>query len=63
MIAMYDNYEEMGLDDVFMFGKHDGLTVEEVIEDDPYYICWCCHNDVVEFDEEVHEMISKKGIS
>ena len=53
----------MGLDDVFKFGKHKDDQLEDVIGDDPDYIEWCCDNDVVDFDEEVMELISKKGIA
>lgn len=50
------------LKDEFDFGKHDGEQVEDVIEDDPSYIEWLCTNEVVEFDEEVLDLIAKKGI-
>lgn len=30
-----------GLSTVFDFGKHEGKTVEDVIELDPGYISWC----------------------
>ena len=53
----------MGLEDCFVFGKHTGHQLEDVIEDDPAYIEWCIMNDVVVFDEEALELISKKGIA
>ena len=53
----------LGLDSVFIFGKHKGDQVEDVIEDDPGYIEWCCDNEVVIFDEETLELISKRGIA
>jgi len=53
----------MGLDDCFVFGKHVGEQLEDVIEDDPGYIEWCCENQVVSFDEEALELISRKGIA
>lgn len=53
----------MGLEDEFKFGKHKGHQLEDVIEDDPDYIEWCVKNEVVDFDEETLELISKKGIS
>lgn len=52
----------MGLDDAFGFGKYKGEQVEDVIEDDPRYIAWCVENDIVEFDEEVMELITKRRI-
>lgn len=51
-----------GLDDLFSFGKHKGNQVEDVIEDDPGYIAWVVENGVCEFDEEVLELIAKRGI-
>ena len=53
----------MSLDDVFDFGKHEGIQLEEVIEDHPSYIAWCCEEGVVDFDEEAMELISRKGIA
>jgi len=53
----------MNLEDSFTFGKHKGHQIEDVIEDDPSYIEWCCDNEVVDFDEETLELISKKGIA
>jgi len=53
----------MGLEDTFTFGKHNRDQVEDVIEDDPDYIRWLVHNDVVQFDEEALELISKKRIA
>ncbi len=52
----------MDLDDVFNFGKYTGLQLEDVIEDDPQYIAWICENELIEFSEEVLELITKKGI-
>lgn len=52
----------LGLDDEFTFGKHRERQVEDVIEDDPSYIAWLVENDKVEFDEEVLELITRKGI-
>lgn len=53
----------MGLEDEFDFGKHKGKQLEDVIEDHPGYIEWLCKSEVVEFDEETLELISKKGIA
>ena len=53
----------MKLDDMFMFGKHITQQLEDVIEDDPDYIEWLVNNEVVNFDEETLELISKKGIA
>ena len=53
----------MTLEDVFKFGKHKDHQLEDVIEDDPDYIEWCVKNDMVDFDEESTELITKKGIA
>lgn len=53
----------MQLDSIFKFGKHIGQQLEDVIEDDPDYIEWCCENEVGDFDEEALELISRKGIA
>jgi hypothetical protein len=51
------------LETLFKFGKHKGNQVEDVINDDPEYIAWLVEEDIVEFDEETLELISKKGIA
>ncbi len=53
----------MRLEDLFNFGKHFGNQLEDVIEDDPDYIEWLVSENIVEFDEEASELISKKGIA
>lgn len=53
----------MNLESIFTFGKHKGEQVEDVIEDDPYYIRWLVENDIRQFDEETLELIAKKGIA
>jgi len=53
---------EIGLQDTFKFGKHKGEQVEDVMQDDPGYIAWTAENDVVDYDEEAMEMISKLRI-
>jgi len=53
----------MGLQGIFTFGKHKNEQVEDVIEDDPEYIRWVVENNVIEFDEETLELISKRKIA
>jgi len=53
----------MGLDDLFKFGKHEGKQLEDVIEDDPDYVEWLATMNVVSFDCEALELISKRGIA
>ena len=39
---------------IFTWGKHEGKTVEQVMQDDRSYIGWCIKNlDYVIFDDEV----------
>ena len=52
----------MGLDDLFDFGKHEGEQLEDVIADHPGYIAWLVENEVVTFDNETLETLTKKGI-
>lgn len=51
-----------GLEDIFLFGKHKGQQVEDVIVDDPGWVRWVVENDIAEFDEETLERITKEGI-
>lgn len=53
----------MGLEGIFTFTKHEGDQLEDVIYDDPDFIEWCCNNEVINFDEEALELISKRGIA
>lgn len=56
----------MGLDSLFTFGKYGPPAreqLEDVIDDDPDYIRWLVENDIVDFDEEAMELITKKGIA
>lgn len=52
----------MGLDNIFTFGKHEGKQLEDVIEDYPGYIGWWADHDF-DFDEEVLELLTKRGIA
>jgi len=52
----------MGLYDTFAFGKHGGKKLEGVVDTYPGYIAWLIKNNVVEFDEEVIELIEELGI-
>ena len=53
----------MGLDDCFSFGKHKDMQLEDVINDHPGYIKWLIDNNVVDFDDETNELITKKKIA
>jgi hypothetical protein len=39
--------------DKFEFGKHKGLTIEQVLEEEPHYILWAIRNNVLVFDNSV----------
>lgn len=54
---------EMSLESIFTFGKHKGEQLEDVIHDDPDYVEYLIMNEVVGFDEEACELITKRGIS
>jgi hypothetical protein len=53
---------DLSLESTFTFGKHKGEQLEDVIEDDPSYIEWLVKEEVVGLDEEVCELITKRGI-
>jgi len=57
-----DWLEELSLDYIFTFGKHRGEMLEDVIEDDPYYMKWIAEEDIRLLDEEVMQKLEKKGI-
>lgn len=50
-----DNKTPVGLDYVFTFGQYEGLTVEEVLLDDPGYLTWCHEMEVVLLKSAVYE--------
>ena len=54
---------EMTLECIFDFGAKKGQQLEDVIEDDPDYIGWLVMEQVIGFDEEACELISKRGIA
>ena len=62
-MAKLPTRKTMSLEDEFKFGAHQDEQLEDVIEDDPDYIAWLVRDEVVDFDEEVLELISKKGIA
>ena len=35
---------------VVPFGKHKGLTIEELMDADPQYLQWCIDKDMIELD-------------
>lgn len=46
------------LDTVLDFGKHKGLTVEDVLNDDPRYLLWALENvERFEVDNALHDAI------
>ena len=55
---MLDYYNDLflELDDELEFGKHQGLTVSDILENDAEYIEWLI-SEGVEFSDEVIEKI------
>lgn len=52
----------MGLEDLFVFGKHKGEQLEDVITDDPSYMEWVVGEGMVQFSEEAVSLMTKKGV-
>ena len=48
--------EVLELDTLLEFGKYQGLSVSEILEDDPDYIDWL-KNEGYELSDEVEELI------
>jgi broad specificity phosphatase PhoE len=45
-------------DGVFLFGKYEGETVEEISFKDPEYLYWCHHNvDDFRLKQEIEKCI------
>lgn len=53
----------VGLEDMMPWGQHEGIQIEDLIEDKPDYIRWLCEDSSIEFDEETLELIAKRGIA
>lgn len=49
--------QELSLSSVMTFGKYRGLTVEEVIEEDPDYIEWAMDEAGIELDQEAADKL------
>lgn len=47
----------LGLQAVLDFGKHQGKTVEDVLESEPTYIDWAVSQRIFVLDEEADEML------
>ena len=58
------NYQPspLQLEDFFVFGKHEGEQVEDVIEDDPEYFTWLYDESFIEFHDEVVTKLQDKKI-
>lgn len=51
--------EPLDLDDTVTFGKHKGLTVEDVMEVDPGWLKWAMENvDDFELDQAVADEVT-----
>jgi len=61
-VARNERNLPLALESILSFGKHKGKQIEDLIEDFPGYIKWMVENEVRDFDEEVMELLAKKGI-
>lgn len=50
------------LEDIFLFGKHKGEQIEDVIVDDPSYFEYLMDNDFDDFADDVIKVLEKKKI-
>ena len=50
--ALRQKARALSLSDTLTFGKHKGLTVQQVVDKDPRYLAWACQN-VSWFDLDV----------
>lgn len=53
----------LGLDSILNFGQHKGQQLEDLIEDQPDYVRWLIENEIRDFDDEVLEVVARKGIA
>ena len=52
--------DDLGMDDVYPFGKYKGVEIEEILLEDPQYLLWVRDNvDQVSFDDEVNEKLDR----
>lgn len=53
---------DLRLDDFLYFGKHKGMQVEDLLDDDPGYLCWLYEENAEIFDSEVLKEMEKRKI-
>lgn len=46
---------------VIKFGKHRGLTIEQLMDDDPQYLQFCLDKDILELDHILLDMFEEKN--
>jgi len=59
MMATYT--KDLGLLDVFPFGKHNGEAVVEVMDADLEYLSWCIESGAFHFNNEAYSEIMKRA--
>ena len=42
-------------EDVFVFGKHKGHTVQIVLDEDPGYIVWLDEEEILVFPDDIYQ--------
>jgi hypothetical protein len=48
------------MDDRLPIGKYKDELVSTVVKDDPQYLCWMWGQDILDFDEEVAQLLEIK---
>lgn len=61
-MTRHEQPEPLALNDLFMFGKHQGKEIEDVIEDDPDYFVWLYENEVIEMSLNLISKLEDKKI-
>jgi len=61
-MARFRRINMYGLDSFILFGKYDGMQIEDIIEDDPSYIAWMYEQDNFGFNEDVLKVLEEKKI-
>jgi hypothetical protein len=46
------------INDVLEFGKHSGVTVEDILHDEPGYFDWLFEKNIITATEEMREIIN-----
>lgn len=50
----------VGLEYVFTFGKHKGISVKEIAQEDPDYLVWCQGKKILQFTMDVWDYVNAR---